>query len=360
MKIGLKSIIRKEINKMSMLLIKNELLRKNIIVLIYNFKCFFRINKKEKNNEFLFQPDILIRNKRFIFSEFYKGNCLYGISNVLKEYCNYNDKIYACIEHGVYFGEYINEREAINSGLPALITFSKKRIEHIRKKSQKQAFSIGPYIYYARSLLNDKEITKYKKEHGRILLVFPSHSIDRVKTSFNYEDFINQIEQFKRKNKFDNVLVCLYYRDIELKRHNIYKEAGYNVVCAGRREDPCFLRRLKTYFEISDYSISNSIGTHIGYSIALNIPHTVIPQQIDYDMTNKLEKENVPVLYNSSSVYEKKEVEKEFLNYSEKITKSQIDICNKYWGNDLIKTRKEMFDIFNTCKETYKGLKTKK
>lgn len=352
-----KSILREKIKKLLSILIRKELLRKRIILGLYNIRCFFRIEKKEKNNEFLFNPKALVKKKKFIFHELYKGNCFYGIANNLKEYCGYKSKIYACIEHGVYFGEYINENEAVKSGLPALITFGEQRKQHIRKKSRKKVFCIGSYIHYAKPLLERKEIEKYRKDAGKTLLVFPSHSIDRVKTDFNYDEFIEQIKEFKNKYEFKNVLICLYYRDIELNRHKFYENKGFTIVSAGRREDPKFLNRLRTFFELSDYSISNNVGTHIGYSVMLGVPHTVIHQEMKYNMDSKLEDTNIPNLYLDSTRMEKSEIEQNFASYSENITKEQINICNKYWGNNLIKSNDELFKIFNLCEEKYKNTK---
>lgn len=45
---------------------------------------------------------------------------------------------------------------------------------------------------------------------------------------------------------------------------------------AGHQLDINFLNRLKTIILLSDYTCSNSIGTHTGYCVYLGKPHLVI------------------------------------------------------------------------------------
>ena len=102
-----------------------------------------------------------------------------------------------------WIGDYINEKEAIISGLPAVLTYGTVRNDMLRKKkSKKLIFKIGPYIKYANQLLTDDEIKNIKKKNGKTLLVFPTHSVDRVETEFNYNGFINEIKTFKERYNF--------------------------------------------------------------------------------------------------------------------------------------------------------------
>jgi len=245
------SVLRNSLNNLSQIIFKNELFRKKLIIKIYNFNQIFKKKNKESS---LFDYNTVISNSKFYCKEYYKGNALYGIGKVIKEYCDYDKKVLGCIEHGVYFGDYINEKEAIKSGLPAVLTYGTVRNDMLRKKkSKKIIFKIGPYIKYAKLLLTDDEIKNIKKKNGKTLLVFPTHSVDRVETEFDYNGFINEIKTFKERYNFKTVLVSLYYRDIELGKNKIYEDNGFIVVSNGLKEDYEFLSRQKTFIKLSDY-----------------------------------------------------------------------------------------------------------
>lgn len=351
------SVCREKLNRLSMVIFRNERFRKKCVIAIYNVTAFFKKNKSGDHS--LFEPECLIRNERFFCHDVYKGNFLYGMSDVLKKYSGYTDKVCSCIEHGVYFGDYFNDKEAIKSGYPSVITFSSQRKAHIRKVSDKMVFEVGPYIYYASSVLDEKAIKMLKKQWGKTLLVWPSHSVDRIKTSFDYQQFIHEILKIKQEHGFETVLTCLYYRDIELQRNKVYEEAGFKVVTAGRREDPAFLERLKTFILLSDYTVSNSVGTHVGYSVVLNRPHTVLEQRIDFEMDSAAEQKHVTTLYLNSADQEKAEVQKAFATYSETISDRQRELCRKYWGIDKIRTPEELYAIFQLNQSILKLAKGK-
>lgn len=346
------SVLRNSLNNLSKVIFKNELFRKKLIVKIYNFNQIFKKKNKESS---LFDYNTIISNSKFYCTEYYKGNALYGIGKIIKEYCDYDKKVLGCIEHGVYFGDYINEKEAIKSGFPAVLTYGTVRNDMLRKKgSKKLIFKIGPYIKYANLLLTDDEIKKIKKKNGKTLLVFPTHSVDRVETEFDYDEFINEIKMFKEKYNFKTVLVSLYYRDIKLGKNKIYEDNGFIVVSNGLKEDNDFLLRQKTFIKLSDYTISNSVGAHIGYSVALGIPHTIIKQKMEYKSDSKFDVKDVPNLYLESSILQKKEVEECFLTYSDEISKEQLQVCDKYWGLSNYKTKEQMLELLTFLAELSK------
>lgn len=344
---------REAVIRASKLLLQDERLRKKLIVKYYNISILATKRAKGVFAYDFFAPEQIVKSKHFLCKEEYKGNFFYGISNTLENYCGYEKPIKACIEHGVYFGDYVNEKEAVKSGFPAVITFSRQREKHLRSASNKMIFPIGPYIYYALPSLSEDEINSKKRELGKTLLFFPSHSIERVETQFDIKNLIEQIQDFKAKHNFQTVIVCLYYRDVELGRCKVYRDAGFLTACCGRREDPAFLRRQKSLLLLADYTASNSIGTHIGYSILLHKPHTVFQQKIKFATDSRAENRQVTDLYMSEAAREKSEVECAFTIYSDVITKEQERICNRYWGNNLVLEPHKMKYILQICEEVY-------
>lgn len=328
--------------RLSKVLVKNEINRKKLVVLIYNLKILF---KKTNTTCSIFDYTTLLSNKRFFCHEFYKGNFLYGIAKNLRIYSNYNKPIEACIEHGVYFGDYINKDEVLNSGFKSIITFGDSRKKIIQKYNPNmQILCIGPYIHYAKSTLTKNEINKIKKENGKTLLFFPSHSVGGVNASYNYDSLINEINIFKNDNGFKTVLICLYYKDIENGSDIKYKNSGFKVVSAGRREDPDFLNRLKDLILLSDCTASNTVGTHVGYSICLNKPHVIFQQKIKYDVVESARKKDIENINDDLAIKQKNEITEAFRVYSKKITTKQLHVCEKYWGFNHILSTKDLLD----------------
>lgn len=356
----MKSAAREMLNKITHRLISNERIRKKLVVKYYNIPAIFSGKVRfASERDYLLNYKKIVTNKKHICHEEYRANAFYGIADCLKQYSGFCGTIHACVEHGVYFGDYVNESECKVSGFPAIFTFGSKRIEHLREKSNKLIFAVGPYIYYAHDLLQLPEIDSIKKAWGKTLLVFPTHSVDRVTVQMNSLSLIKKIEDFRNEHFFSTVLVCLYYRDIELGRDQDYLKAGYRVVTAGRREDKDFLNRLHTFFSLADYSVSNNVGTHIGYSIAMDTPHMILAEDVVYDTASKFEEKHVTTLHNSSAVEEKRQVSEAFTHYSETITESQRKICNLFWGNDLIRKPIEIRYMLELSDEIFRNTRKK-
>ena len=66
---------------------------------------------------------------------------------------------------------------------------------------------------------------------------------------------------------YDTVLISMIGYDIQQGFDKKYRNKGYRIVSSGTRNDPYFLNRQRDLMELADMTISNNIGTHIGYSI---------------------------------------------------------------------------------------------
>lgn len=205
---------------------------------------------------------------------------LYGVVYILSSYLGKKSISNSLVgEHGFIFSSFVNN---FLSYQKKIITFSDYRENHILKHTQKKSvIKIGPYIHYAKSLLKENEYAKIKIYIGKTLVVFPFHSIDGVISVFNTDEFIELINQ-KSKN-YDTVLVCLYWKDIQLNRAQQYLDKGYMVTTAGHSNDLFFLNRLRSIIELSDSIISNELGTYIGYCCYLRKPLQLIRQKTIFD-----------------------------------------------------------------------------
>ena len=325
---------RNALISLSKLLWRDELRRKECIVSFYNAQARFRrLRTSKKEFDFLYPEESQLDN-RFIVSEYYRGNALYGISRALREYSDYNFKLPVCIEHGVYFGNYVDE-DIVNPCLPGIITFSEVRCEHIRAKANRDAYAIGPYIHYANKVIDDAAIKELKKQFGKTLVVFPGHSISESKApGSSGNDVLKVAAELHQQGEFETVLVCLYFNDFSRLRKRVEESGLFHVVCMGNRYDDSFLSRLKTLITLSDYTLSDAVGTHVGYCVCLNKPHWIV---------SPMRHEG-----NESFKAEVGEVESAFSEYGN-ITCSQREVVGKYWGLSKIRTPKELKTFFLEC-----------
>ncbi|GEB69749.1 hypothetical protein PC2016_0449 [Pseudoalteromonas carrageenovora] len=227
----------------------------------------------------LFDYKKLAMNNRFCPLDRIIDNNYFGINFCLRRFSKNNREILLYIEHGLFLGSLVKE-DSIHIG-NAIITFSDYREKQISAKTNKDVHKIGPYIAYAEELYDKSSFQVQKKKLGKTLLVFPSHSTKAVSISIDTVQFTEVIEDTKKKGGFQSVVVCLFYIDIQNGYDKPYIESGYKVFCAGHRMDKLFLDRLKTVISLSDFVLSNDVGTHVGYVHYMKKPQAIYPQNIE-------------------------------------------------------------------------------
>jgi len=297
----------------------------------------FEINKRAKIDVFDYQS--LVTPLNFYPFVPHKENNLYGNGYVInKEFSNIDLSVTA-IEHGLYIGSLVPERHLVNA-YHNIITFSEYRKKYIEAKTDKNIITIGPYIKYAKPLYSDEKIALEKELLGKTLVVFPSHSIESIYAKYDINQFIEYIKKFKNEFNFDKVLVCLYWKDIALGMDQQYVSAGFNVVSAGHMYDPYFLSRLKTILLLADATLTNTVGTHVGYAITLNKPTKVWNEgEVGYHPITGNEAEAAKELgtrtgldldTHLSAVNHIKDI---FSNFDNKISNEQVSCVQHYWGS---------------------------
>lgn len=196
-------------------------------------------------------------------------------------------------------------------------------------------------MQYVDCTLSSAEQENFKKKLGRTLLVFPNHSSHYIETKFDERDLILEIE--KVKNKFDTVLVCMYWKDILLKKEQPYKDKKYKIVTAGHIFDYNFLPRLKSIIKLADVTMSNAIGTHMGYCVYLGKPHYLFLQKfncvengkliVDADKLGEVDESLCIIKYDAEF---QRNIEKQaimhFGEYKESLTNEAINFVKEYWG----------------------------
>lgn len=318
--------------------------------------------EKRKNLNFneieKLSQDIKSNYNELIHGEY--GLSRYGMNHVFKKYAGLDDdfKIHALFEHGIIYTEDTNGAVRVHEYLPSIVA-SQYRINVLKKdKSFKGAYAIGPYIHYGNPLLSTDQINQEKERLGRNLLVFPSHSIEGLISEYNIENFCKKIDEISKD--YDSVRICMYYKEVALKKHIPYQKHGFEVVTAGHFNDYNFIPRLKSIILTSDMTMSNEIGSHLGYCIYLNKPHYLFQgEDIDYKCeddgrNSKLMLENEKISEEernkSDNVFKMKKV---FGEFNEQITKDQYELIKYLWGFDHVKTPSELKKIFLELNENY-------
>jgi hypothetical protein len=328
----------------------SKLFNENIIIskFVYAiFKAFHyiktRIISKEKFN---FLGDLT--PKFYIPYHPIPENNLYGHIQVFKNYINNKSDLFDVhIQHGVILGRLI-QNVMHNSFANKIITYSESRKYLIQNETNKSVISVGPYIRYAFSRIPIDLINKMKVQNGKTLLVFPAHSsVDRTKISFDQKCFVDKIKDIVEKYEIKTVLINLFYSDCNKESIDYYEQEGFKVCSAGYWLSENFLPNLRTLIELSDFTMSNRVGTHIGYCIALNKPHYIFNQDYKEEFIGLKGQEDLKQTLSNEyySRIDLDKIESIFMEENFSISNEQIKIVNEFWGNDIFYSPKEMIEV---------------
>lgn len=264
------------------------------------------------------------------------GNKCYGNLWAIKKAMGENFDNRCMIEHGLYFGEYVLEDECMDENVKTIYTYSEYRKKAIMKWMGgdfcKHIVPVGPYLAYANYFKDEDKLKKMKQLFGRTLLVFPTHQSPKSTIGYDIDAFLDEID--KIASDFDTIMVSLFWADIKRGMDKVYKTKGYKIVTSGTRSDRWFLSRLKDLFYLSDYSMSNNVGTHVGYSIAMGVPHYIFRQRIEIT-GNAIEFKKDEI--NNIRDREYDGIIEAFGSYNTVITNQQREIVNYYWGLDCLR-----------------------
>lgn len=283
--------------------------------------------------------------------ERYICNDFYGNISSIKEYIGMKQirSSNIAVEHGIYYADHFWGND-VESGMAILFTPSRRRVGVLSKVTNQKIYPIGPLIHYAKEILSDDFIEAEKIKNGKTLLVFPVHSTHHNEVKYDDKDFCKEIEKIKKREQFATVLICLYWKDILRGYAKNYLDFGFKCVTAGHIYDMNFLPRLKSIIKIADMTMSNSVGTHIGYCVYLNKSHYIVDTEYEYDIKNyKNEAREFMEKYKRDEGIER--IKKVFSEYNEEITEEQKRIVEEFWGTNCIRTVDEMRELFNKAKK---------
>jgi hypothetical protein len=209
----------------------------------------------------------LTRPRRLVTHELYPFNAFYGHAQLLKRYADLDPRtpLKAAIEHGPTFfpnpldPDLFTRLPRYFCAAPARARFYEEHAVHAV-----QATAIGPLVRYADALAEPVAPT------GRRLVFFDAHSSDYLVAAYDVDAVIDRLLKFR--SDFDEVAVCLYWRDILLGRAEPYLRRGIECVSAGHMFDEQFLFRLVEIIRSATVVFTDRVGSHLLYALALDRP----------------------------------------------------------------------------------------
>jgi|688.fasta_scaffold00801_11 hypothetical protein len=156
------------------------------------------------------------------------------------------------------------------------------RARWLRERFGLPAEAIGPWIAYARPVLEAGEIARLRQQIGPTLLVVLAHSWDSVQRSMDLTACFEAVAATAATGGYRSVIWLRHWKDPEL--HGLPPD--WIVACNGHRSNPWFLDAMRTLLELSDGLASNAFGTHLGYGVALGLRLHWLPVAAEQDLTN--------------------------------------------------------------------------
>lgn len=298
------------------------------------------------------------------------NNLLYGDEFLLRRYGNIksHEALYSIIEHGLFLGRNHakvgpNKQEwdlgsVLTSGLYRQETVNEFFPDHYCE-------TIGPMINYAK-IDNEfkRELQQSIEGNKKTMLFYPAHSTIEIDMVYEIDKAVIEINRLSDENDCENIIICAgnydkeKYNSIDYGRLCKYKKVI--VSSNGMIYDTRFLDRQKTMISIADITVSNKLGTHVGYCVYLNKPHIILQQKMKYEgadgnkefLKNEFNTTNRSANWAEDYAKEEKMFNELFSKrIPEGITDEQKKICNYYWGFDQVKKPQQIRDIWYKCKE---------
>ncbi len=307
---------------------------------------------------------VLLEFNEELKKEKYATNCAYytkdpgayyGIQRDMLNYAEIKEENeindYALIEHGAHFQNIAPFGGGGKQRYTGYITLGEYRKEFLLKQYRLPVYTVGPFIAYSEQYYNSKKLKDLKEKWGKTLLIFYAHNHEWLEKSYSNEEFIQLVK--KQQKNFKTVVLCCYWADVDKDYVKIFEEMGVKIVSCGFRSDNNFMQRQKTLITLSDYILTNDIGSHFGYSIYLDKPVTFLETAV---ITTK-SKEHLSdkaawiIENNKKKISEYFTAENGTLNT--KITQIQRDICEPYFGFQHVKTKEEIEAIFWLSQKIY-------
>ncbi|QEY32435.1 hypothetical protein EVJ50_09605 [Synechococcus sp. RSCCF101] len=139
------------------------------------------------------------------------------------------------------------------------------RAQWLRERHGLPAHAIGPWIHYARPVLDPEPLAELRRQLGPTLLVVLAHSWDLVERQNDLPAAIAGIREIVARSGYRRVIWLRHWKDPA----SLPLPEDWILACNGHRSNPWFLDAMRTLLELADGMASNAFGTHLGYAVHL-------------------------------------------------------------------------------------------
>ena len=279
---------------------------------------------------------------------------IYSIGKILTEFAELPESysVYGLIEHAPQLTNIVDGGFGIHESWPSIVC-SPYRVNIIENTPNNNgAYAVGPYIHYAKHAYSEEKLKEEKERLGKNLLVFPAHSTPGLKSNYDIDNFCKEINSLGED--FDSIRICLFWKDVLNGTDKYYKKEGYEIVTAGHYYDPLFLSRQKSIIETATMTMSNHMGSYVGFCIHMDKPHYITPlskstfsqtKEDGNDLAERQEDMSKKVTKLMQTDYEYLELLNAFSINQDTITTEQKKLIDKYWGSNIVKTPREIREL---------------
>ncbi len=184
------------------------------------------------------------------------------------------------LEHGVNYSEE-SCFEDPQPWVKSYLCMGPNRAERLRDRYGANGIAVGPYINYAKPVIESSQLAALKRRLGKVLLVIPVHTVAHVKRNWSASEMIRLIIDHCRSANIDTVIWQSYWKDPPPQ--GLPRE--WILACNGHVSNPWFLDCQKTLLELSDQMLTFTLGSHLGYALALGKNVLMARVEVEQDLS---------------------------------------------------------------------------
>lgn len=263
-------------------------------------------------------------------------NCFYGNSFILKAYACLDQamSLPLVLPHGVNLSHEPWQIE-LNSVNDLLLCHSDiQAIDYREISDKKRVIPIGaPYLYASRLV---SRYGHYRKRNEGSMIVFPAHSTHHLTAEFQEDQLMALLKEISKNSE---VIICLYWRDIQLGRHHRYIREGFDVTTCGHMYEEMFLIRLAVLLQSHTSCLINRLGSCAFYAAVDGLDVSILSQNIEYSAENKDMKSEITGVHNAWHAVAFNET----FTYPAQIKRSkQFEVASAALGMNSMRNSKEL------------------
>jgi hypothetical protein len=283
--------------------------------------------------------------RALVTRELHPFNAFYGHAELLRRYARLDGSspIKAAIEHGPSLFDNVGDPD-LPTRLPRYLCASPRQAAIFERHALHgaQAVAIGAPILYVRALA-----PPLATPTSRTLVFFAAHSTHFVTAHYDIDATAEWLESFREQ--FDEIVVCLYWRDVLLGSAEAYRRHGFRCVTAGHMFDARFLFRLLAIIASASVVLVHRLGTQALYSALLGRPVWIERAAVEYTFAPHVQRaaQMAPERFyeHAASLFSQR---------SDEVTAEQLQFVNDLCGPEAFRTPDALRAVLEEAEEAYR------